>query len=150
MTDLGVERCGLTNLNGLEWKTRFLAYLSESSNVSASATLSGTNTSEVYQTRRNDAEFAQAWDCALSDGYAHLEMELVRRLREGDATTSSETKYDFTNAIRLLNSYRDFSSKDSASKRVVSPAEVRAAIDAKIADLKLKVEHEKSQGKSAV
>ena len=119
------------------WRGRFLDTLVTTSDVTRAATAAGMTLSHAYRLRRTEPEFARQWQAALEDGYLHLELELVRRLREGDFKTADGEKYDFTNAIRLLASQRS-SSKGSAParERDVSVAEVRASIDRKIEDIR--------------
>ncbi|MCZ8368525.1 MAG: hypothetical protein O9293_00935 [Porphyrobacter sp.] len=102
----------------------------------------------AYQTRRDDPEFARAWQAAIADGYLNLEMEVIRRLREGDLTTANGDKFDFANTIRLLATQRDTSARGANQIRDVSAAEVRASIDRKIEDIRRRVARQKlSEGK---
>ena len=73
----------------------------------------------------------------------HLEMEVLRRLREGDMMTESKDKYDFANAIRLLAVHRDNAARAEAVERNVSAAEVRASIDRKVEAIRERVRLEK-------
>jgi hypothetical protein len=126
------------------WRTRFLDHLAESSNVTRSAEHAGIEISRVYRLRRAQPDFARAWQVALSEGYTHLEMEVLRRLREGDFKTSDGEKFDFANAIRLLAAHRDSASATQSRGRDVSAAEVRASIDRKIEEIRRRVAKEKS------
>ena len=125
------------------WRGLFLDYLAESSNVSESARKAGINPSRAYKVRRQEPEFARAWLVALWEGYIHLEMEVVRRLREGDHSTSAADKYDFSNAIRLLNAHRENAIRAQAQQRNVSAAEVRASIDRKVEAIRQQVRQER-------
>jgi hypothetical protein len=125
------------------WQGLFLDYLAESSNVSESARKAGANPSRAYKLRREDPEFARKWLAALYEGYLHLEMEVVRRLREGDMQTENADKYDFANAIRLLAAHRDNAARAQAQHRNVSAAEVRASIDRKVEAIRQQVQREK-------
>ncbi|MEM7667139.1 MAG: hypothetical protein AAF250_14885, partial [Pseudomonadota bacterium] len=116
-----------------DWQEVFLDSLAETSNVRKSARKAKRSASFVYKARRENAEFANAWLAALWEGYAHLEMEVLCRLREGDQNGKDDAKYDFANAIRLLNAHRDNAARAQAQQRNVSAAEVRASIDRKIA-----------------
>ena len=104
------------------WRGLFLDYLAESSNVTQSAQRAGINPSRAYKVRREEPEFARAWLAALWEGYSHLEMEVLRRLREGDQKAGESDKYDFANAIRLLNAHRDNAARAQAEQRNVSAA----------------------------
>lgn len=127
-----------------QWRATFLDHLAESSNVSASAAVAGINPSRAYKIRREDPEFARQWLAALSEGYLHLEMEVVRRLREGDAKTANDGKFDFANAIRLLAAHRDNVARGASQVRDVSAAEVRASIDRKIEDIRRRIARERA------
>ncbi len=82
------------------WRGRFLDSLAETSNVSASALAAQKTTNEVYRERRKDPEFARQWLASLSEGYVHLELDVLRRLRDGDLQTEGGDKFDFANAPR--------------------------------------------------
>ena len=133
------EEAGLNR----HWRTLFLDYLAESSNVSQSARNAGINPSRAYKVRREEPEFARRWLAALAEGYVHLEMEVLRRLREGDNSAGEKDKYDFANAIRLLNAHRDNAARAQAEHRNVSAAEIRASIDKKVETIRLEVQREK-------
>ena len=125
------------------WRGLFLDFLAESSNVSESARRAGINPSRAYKVRREEPEFARAWLAALYEGYVHLEMEVIRRLREGDMQTAEADKYDFANAIRLLAAHRETAARAQAAQRNVSAAEVRASIDRKVEAIRLQVQRER-------
>ena len=127
------------------WRKRFLDHLAESSNVTKSAEAAGTTASHVYQTRRADPDFARQWLAALWEGYVHLEMEVLRRLRDGDNSAGEKDKYDFANAIRLLNAHRENAARAQAEQRNVSAAEIRASIDRKVEAIRLQVQREKAR-----
>ncbi|TRD11514.1 hypothetical protein FGU71_06345 [Erythrobacter insulae] len=138
------EEAGLNR----HWRGLFLDYLAESSNVSESARKAGINPSRAYKVRREEPEFARQWLNALWEGYVHLEMEVLRRLRSGDQQTEAADKYDFANAIRLLNAHRDNAVRAQAEQRNVSAAEIRASIDRKVERIREKVRAEKQRAGS--
>ena len=123
----------------------FLSLLAENSNVTQSAQRAGLSTSTVYQKRRQDSEFARKWLAALYEGYLHLEMEVVRRLREGEMQGNDNDKYDFANAIRLLSAHRDNAARAQAEQRNVTAAAVRASIDRKVEAIRQQVRQEKGR-----
>jgi hypothetical protein len=127
------------------WRGLFLDHLAESSNVSESARIAEVNPSRAYKVRREEPVFAREWLAALWEGYVHLEMEVLRRLREGDQQTSSCDKYDFANAIRLLSAHRENAVRAQAEQRNVSAAEVRASIDRKVEAIRQQVRLEKQR-----
>lgn len=127
-------------------REEFLSRLAESSNVTKSAEDAGINKSAVYRLRRKDAEFAGQWLAALYEGYIHLELEVVCRLREGRVKTDDGDRYDFANAIRLLAAHRDNAARAQAQQRNVSAAEVRDSIDRKVEAIRRQVQREKERG----
>ncbi|MEM7688596.1 MAG: hypothetical protein AAF291_06215 [Pseudomonadota bacterium] len=135
------EEAGLNR----HWRGLFLDLLAETSNVSESARRAGINPSRAYKVRREEPEFARQWLAALWEGYSHLEMEVLRRLREGDNCTGDKGKYDFANAIRLLSAHRETASQAQAQQRNVSAAEVRASIDRKVETIRAQLQRDKQK-----
>jgi len=131
------------------WRVLFLDHLAESSNVSESASKAGISVSRAYKVRREEPDFARLWLAALWEGYTHLEMEVVRRLRQGDQATADKGRYDFANAIRLLAAHRETASQAMAQQRNVSAAEVRASIDRKVEEIRLRLKNERSRTDNA-
>lgn len=133
------------------WRRLFLDHLAESSNVTASAEKAGISASRAYKVRREETEFARLWQEALAEGYLHLEMEVLRRLRAGDGKTSDDGKFDFANAIRLLAAHRDSVARGAGEVRDVTAAEVRMSIDRKIEDIRRRIARQKAaaEGKPA-
>lgn len=66
------------------WSKPFLAELAATSNVTAAARKAGISTWTAYEARRSNPEFNRQWQQALCEGYDHLEMELLHRLRTGE------------------------------------------------------------------
>lgn len=128
-----------------KWEHDFLAHLAETSNVTAAAAHAKIDTSTAYRARRDDTQFAQDWLAALYEGYLHLEMEVLRRLRHGEQKTADSDKYDFANAIRLLGAHRDNAARAQAQQRNVSAAEIRASIDRKIDTIRHQVQAERAR-----
>ena len=122
------------------WRVKFLACLAETSNVTAAAECADISLSWVYKTKREDRDFCQAWLIALCEGYDHLEMELLCRLRRGEARELPAVKYDNATALRLLLAHRDTRARYQAQQENVSAEEVRASIDAKLARLREQVQ----------
>ncbi|MEO0871979.1 MAG: hypothetical protein AAFY19_08495 [Pseudomonadota bacterium] len=135
------ESAGMTR----EERRRFLESLAESSNVSKSARHAGIHPSRAYRVRREEPAFARQWLAALWEGYMHLEMEVLRRLREGDNSAGEKEKYDFANAIRLLNAHRENAARAQAEQRNVNAADIRASIDRKVEAIRLQVQREKQK-----
>src|SRR6187401_409511 len=57
----------------------FLDHLAASCNVTAAAEAAGFSREAIYKRRRHDPCFAERWQAALEQGYARIEMALVRR-----------------------------------------------------------------------
>jgi len=129
---------------GQHWQKRFLDTLSATSSLDRAATTAGVSIAEACQARRDQPDFARGWLAALADGYLGLELEVVRRLREGDAKTADGEKFDFPNAIRLLAAHRDHAGRAASQVRDVSAAEVRASIDRKIEDIRRRIARERA------
>lgn len=126
------------------WAKVFLAALADTSNISAAARKARVSTGVVYERRRTDTEFSRQWQLALCEGYDNLEMELLHRLRSGEikpATGAKRAARSFDNGIafRLLLAHRDSATKARATRENVSAAEVRAAIDRKVAEIRERV-----------
>ncbi|WP_298335913.1 hypothetical protein [uncultured Erythrobacter sp.] len=81
----------------------------------------------------------------MYEGYLHLELEVVRRLREGEMTGNNDDKYDFANAIRLLTAHRENAARAQAEQRNVTAAAVRASIDRKVEAIRQQVRQEKGR-----
>lgn len=129
-----------------KWRVVFLDHLAATSNVTESAAKAGISTSRAYKVRREEQAFARQWQAALAEGYTHLELEVLRRLREGDFKTADGEKFDLANAIRLLAAHRDTAATSQSKARDVSPDEVRASIDRKIEEIRRRIAKEKQQG----
>lgn len=125
------------------WRTRFIEALARSSNLAAAALAAGVTPERALRTRRAEPDFAAAWQDAIAQGYHLLELEVVRRLREGDFMTGDGQKFDFASAIRLLALQRDGAGGTQNRERDVSAAEVRASIDRKIEEIRRRVARDK-------
>lgn len=123
------------------WRGVFLDFLAETSNVSKAAEEAGVNASRAYKVRREEPEFAKQWRAALLEGYEHLELETLRRLREG--TAADGPKFDIANALRLLVMHRETVARAQAEQRNVSAAEVRASIDRKVEAIRQQIRAER-------
>ena len=69
----------------------FMQVLRDTCNVMEAARAVGKTTAIIYRWRLKDAAFRAAWDKALDEGYAALEMELLRRARFGQDVTEYRT-----------------------------------------------------------
>jgi hypothetical protein len=114
------------------WRQTFLAQLADTSNVSAAADTAEISLSWVYKTRREDPQFTRQWFAALCEGYDNLEMDLLHRLRSGDASEGSTRKYDNATAFRLLSVHRQSVAREKAIQEDEDEAAILASIDAKL------------------
>jgi hypothetical protein len=57
----------------------FLDCLAATCNVTLAAEKAGFSTEAIYRRRRRDPGFAERWQAALAQGYARIEIALVRR-----------------------------------------------------------------------
>lgn len=118
------------------WRELFIEKLAETSNVTKAAEFAGfRDTRVVYMHRRREPRFAAEWLEALAEGYGHLEMEVLRRLREGDfhvGEGDSRSKYDFAAAIRTLQAHSAAVAHQRAMQDDEDEAAVIASLDAKL------------------
>ncbi|WP_067737937.1 hypothetical protein [Novosphingobium naphthalenivorans] len=124
-------------LSQRQWRKPFLAELAATSNVSAAARKAGTSTSTAYALRRADPEFYREWQEALCEGYDHLEMSLLQRLREGEIKPAPGAKrgtrvFDNATALRLLAAHRETAARQRAIYENRNSEAILAAIDAQI------------------
>jgi hypothetical protein len=116
---------------------RFLSELAATSNVSAAAREADIHTSVAYDARRTDAEFYRKWREALCEGYDHLEMTLLYRLRTGElkgsASSGKRTRtFDNATAFRLLQAHREAAAQERAVRDNEDADAVLASINAKL------------------
>ncbi len=112
------------------WRGLFLDTLADTSNVSEAARAAGVNPARAYKTRRLEPEFARLWYAALLEGYDHLEMETLHRLRMG--TGKDDAKFDIANALRLLIAHRDSVARERARRDHEDEQSVLASLNAKL------------------
>ena len=120
-----------------DWRRTFLDELAATSNVSASARKAKVSASWAYVERRTNPEFNRKWQRALCDGYDHLEMELLRRLRDGEIKPVTGSKravrsFDNANALRLLNAHRESAAKERAIRDDDDAEVILASINTKL------------------
>ena len=120
------------------WRSAFLAALAETSNVTAAAEAAGVHPSRPYKVRRQEPEFAAAWHAALLEGYDALEIDVLHRLRFGEAR-DADRKFDNATALRLLAQHRETVVRERAMRENEDVAIVRASLDAKLASLRRQV-----------
>lgn len=105
----------------LRRRAKFLEILRMTSNVSEAARAVRLSVTGAYDLRRRDHGFAEQWMEALEEGYAELEMALLRQALHGSKVTETlddgteggarrtKTVHSYPHAmgLRLLMSHRD-------------------------------------------
>lgn len=119
------------------WRGLFLDCLAQTSNVTEAAAIAGINPSRAYKVRREEEDFARDWHDALVEGYRHLEMDLLARLRVGEPKDGP--KFDNAAALRLLALHKDTMAQEHAARRNLDRAAARAIIDTKLEELRQRV-----------
>lgn len=125
------------NLNR-HWRAEFLAGLAETSNVTASAAAAGIDPARAYKVRRKEPAFRALWYAALLEGYEHLELETLERLRTG--ATADSIRFDIPNALRLLAAHRESVVRERALREDQDEDAIIASLDAKIAAMRQREE----------
>ena len=119
------------------WRDTFINTLAETSNISASAAAAGVTTGRVYAERRRNPDFLRRWGEALCEGYEHLEMEVLYRLRLRDEKEQqSAAKYDFGTALKLIQAHKETVARERALRGGRSEQEVLDSIDRMIDDMR--------------
>ncbi|ANU06587.1 hypothetical protein [Paraurantiacibacter namhicola] len=113
-----------------QWKDQFLEALASTSNVTKSAEAAMIPVATAYKERRTNRDFARQWLEALQEGYAHLELETLERLRHGVPANSN--KFDIANALRLLTLHKDTVAKERARHTMKDEDEILLGIERKI------------------
>ncbi|MEQ1496366.1 MAG: hypothetical protein ABL912_11495 [Novosphingobium sp.] len=121
----------------VKWSKLFLGELAATSNVSAAARKADVTTAAAYEARRANPEFNRAWQRALCEGYDHLEMELLRRLRDGEIKPAAGAKkgtrtFDNATALRLLAAHRDAAARQRAISSNEDSEAIIQSINAKL------------------
>lgn len=124
-----------------ERKARFLEELGVTCNIRLSARRAGLCERTVYKLRHRDPEFERGWMRALDDGYATLEMELLRRacfgvkrveqtVKQEDRTVKTVQSADVASGMRLLHRHADGVARlreERKAQAAVEPPDVRIA-----------------------
>ncbi|HSG33610.1 MAG TPA: hypothetical protein VLA37_03685 [Sphingomonadaceae bacterium] len=120
------------------WRKGFLEALAESSNVKAAAVQANILPQTAYRLRRADTAFRTQWYEALLEGYEHLEMETLHRLRMG--TAKDDPKFDIANALRLLALHKETVARERALREDEDEDAILASLDAKIEAMRAREE----------
>ncbi len=144
------DRHGAAKAPSRYWRKPFLETLAATSSLARAAEAARITPARAHEARRTDPEFARAWQAAIAESYLNLELEVIRRMREGDLKTPDGDKFDFANAIRLIAAHRDHAGRAGQGEvRNVSIAEVRASIERKIEEAERQVARRKARGDGA-
>lgn len=135
----------------------FLETLAATSNVTTSAKAAKISSRHVYWMRQRDAQFREAWEEALEEGYAALEMEVLHRMRFGSKKTETvagkpvKTVHSFNDvtAVRLLIAHRETVLRRRA-EREARAQERKIDTDALIERFKADLERERERRKAMV
>ncbi|NCN84147.1 MAG: hypothetical protein GW808_09290 [Sphingomonadales bacterium] len=136
-------------------KLKFLKELAISSHVANSAEAAGVAVSTVYLWRERDPDFFRAWMRSLAAGYELLEMDLLERARNGvekpvfhDGKEVATVKhYNDGLGIKLLLAHKQMVALIRAAEEDISPEQVRASLDRKLADMRTKLLRREKQTK---
>lgn len=128
-----------------EWSRRkqkaFLEHLSWSVNVSASARSVGMGEPGVYRLRARSPEFRAAWEVALREGYARLEIVMLERAIMGTVKpqyyagklSGEMTEYSDRLGMTLLAAHRATVRGEDVER--ADPTAVRERIAAKLDEM---------------
>lgn len=124
-----------------QWSKPFLATLAETSNVTAAAKAGGIDTSRAYEARRTNAGFNRDWQQALCEGYDNLELDMLRRLREGEIKPPASAKkgvrtWEHAVALRLLTAHREATGRQRAVRNRADAEVIVQQINAKLEAMK--------------
>jgi hypothetical protein len=95
-----------------ERKEIFLAHFAATANSDGAGRAAGVSKSTVYEHRRKDQQFREAWNEALGEGYARVEAHSVRyaekafQVRADPRAGKSVRDMDPKVALAILESYR--------------------------------------------
>ncbi len=118
-------------------RAAFLAALTELANVAAAARVAGVPEHSPYQLKASDAGFAEAWEAAIDEGYARLELLLLRRATFGEHADGEDAPQISTAlALGLLKSRQAIARR--GPPRLPAPvrgAKLRDRLEAKLGEL---------------
>lgn len=129
-----------------ERRHAFLDTLAACSNVAASERAAGMMPGSAYRERRRSPEFRAAWDEALCEGYARLELVLLERALGGVVARTTrnekgeEVKEQFSDRLgmALLAAHRSTVTAARAQRPAVDGESAVEWLARKLADMKKK------------
>ena len=121
-------------------KLKFLKELAISSHVANSAAVANVAVSTVYNWRERDPEFLRAWMRSLAVGYELLEMDMLEQPVFHDGKEISTVRhYNDGIGVKLLLVHRQTVALIRAMENDISPQEVHASLDRKLADMRARL-----------
>jgi hypothetical protein len=129
-----------------ERRQAFLDRLAACSNVAGSERAAGMMPGSAYRERRRSADFRAAWDEALCEGYARLELVLLERALGGVVARTTrnekgeEVKEQFSDRLgmALLAAHRSTVTAARAARPAVDGESAVEWLARKLADMKRK------------
>ena len=134
-----VDETGNHSEETRSWRPTFLEALAQRSSVAEAAAIAEISEGAVYRLRRNDASFARDWRAAVLEGYEHLELETLHRLRMG--TGKDDPKFDIANALRLIAVHKETLTQEQSGKGERDEEAIIASLDAKLARIRAREEN---------
>ena len=114
------------------WRRRFFATLAESSDLAEALTVARVDIRHIIRLRRKDPGFARQFLVAMNTGFELLELNLLHRLRTGEARDPNNQKFDNATALRLLVAHRQHQSRQAELATEDGEDEILDAITAKL------------------
>lgn len=120
------------------WQVVFIKWLSRKGNVTAACDKAKISRQHAYRTRDEDEDFAAAWDEALAEATERLEMEALRRARDGvlepvfyqGEKVGKVRRYSDTLLIFLLKAHAPEKYRENSRVEHTGKIEFADAIDA--------------------
>lgn len=137
----GGKRVRMRSIANPAWTKKreqeFFAVLAASCNVAMAARAAGVRPQRAYERRQKDAAFRKAWEEAIAEGYARLELALLERALVGtekvtvDSSGKRTVVRDYPNniAMSLLKMHRETArAVDTAEAEMAGVEEARERI----------------------
>ncbi len=141
---MAVAKQAVARAGSRRWSTErvaiFFATLARTANVLASERAAGMGERSSYSRRARDPEFRAAWDEALREGYAQLEIAMLERATNGQRRpvihggkiVTEVTEYSDRLALTLLAAHRAAVKGSGAAAPAADREAIRRRIEAKI------------------
>lgn len=120
-----------------ERRATFLAALAELANVAAAARVAGVPERSPYNLKRKDPAFAAAWEAAIDEGYARLELLLLRRATYGEHADGADAPAISTSlALGLLKARQTVARRIPRLPQPMYGEELRDELTARLAAMR--------------